>query len=76
VQGERDPFGGRQEAAGYKLSPAVRVAWVEDADHSYKPRKASGRTEQQNWGAALGEIAAFLEGLAGGRGGKRRKKAR
>ena len=63
VQGERDPFGNREEVAGYKLSPAVRVAWVLDGDHSFKPRKSSGRTERQNWEAALGEVAAFLEAL-------------
>ena len=63
VQGERDPFGTREEVAGFKLSPAVRVAWVADGDHSFKPRKSSGRTERQNWEAALGEIAAFLDAL-------------
>ncbi len=64
VQGERDPFGSREEVAGYQLSSAVHVAWVGDGDHSFKPRKASGRTEQQNWEAAVGEVASFLEALA------------
>ena len=63
MQGERDPFGSRDEVAGYKLSPAIRVAWMEDGDHSFKPRETSGRTEHQNWEAALGEIATFLEAL-------------
>jgi predicted alpha/beta-hydrolase family hydrolase len=63
VQGERDPFGSREEVAGYKLSPAVRVVWAEDGDHSFTPRKASGRSEQQNWEAALDEIVTFLEGV-------------
>jgi predicted alpha/beta-hydrolase family hydrolase len=63
VQGERDPFGNRQEVARYRLSPAVRVAWMADGDHSFKPRKVSGRTEQQSWEAALGEVAAFLQGI-------------
>src|SRR5947209_12875962 len=40
VQGERDPFGSREEVAGYRLSPAVRVAWLRDGDHSLRPRKA------------------------------------
>jgi predicted alpha/beta-hydrolase family hydrolase len=30
VQGERDPFGIREEVAGYKLSKKVRVAWMMD----------------------------------------------
>jgi uncharacterized protein len=76
VQGERDPFGTRGEVAGYKLSPAVRLAWIEDGDHSFKPRKASGRTERQNWEAALGEIATFLEALLDAKASKPRKKAR
>ena len=41
VQGERDPFGNRQEVAGYKLSKHIRVHWLPDGDHSFKPRKAS-----------------------------------
>jgi len=60
VQGERDPFGSREEVADYKLSRAARVVWVEDGDHSLKPRKTSGRTEAENWSAALQQIVAFL----------------
>ncbi|HVS38920.1 MAG TPA: alpha/beta fold hydrolase [Gemmataceae bacterium] len=63
VQGERDPFGARDEVARYRLSKAVKVAWMMDGDHSFKPRKSSGRTEQQNWEAALAEVAAFLKAL-------------
>src|SRR5262249_43921363 len=61
LQGERDPFGSREEVAGYKLSKAIRIRWIEDGDHSFKPRKSSGRTEQQNLEAALGEIEKFLD---------------
>lgn len=60
VQGERDPFGSREEVEGYKLSAAIRVKWIEDGDHSFKPRKSSGRTEQQNWEAAVDEFDSFL----------------
>ncbi len=42
VQGTRDPFGTREEVAGYDLSPAIRVVWLEDGDHSFKPRVSSG----------------------------------
>jgi uncharacterized protein len=63
VQGERDPFGTSEEVRRCKLSKAVRVVWMRDGDHSFKPRKASGRTEEQNWAAAVEEIVAFLEGL-------------
>jgi predicted alpha/beta-hydrolase family hydrolase len=65
VQGTRDPFGSKEEVAGYRLSPSVQVVWVEHGDHSFTPRKTSGRTELQNWEAALGEIITFLEALPG-----------
>jgi uncharacterized protein len=61
VQGERDPFGSREEVAGYKLSSAIRVAWIADGDHDLKPRKSSGRTQQENWQTALDEVARFIE---------------
>jgi len=60
VQEERDPFGSREEVGRYKLSRAVRVRWMVDGDHGFKPRKSSGKTEQGNWEAAVQEIAKFL----------------
>ena len=60
VQGTRDPFGSPEEIASYALAPAIRLHWAEDGDHGLKPRKASGRTEAQNWDEAEDAIAAFL----------------
>jgi predicted alpha/beta-hydrolase family hydrolase len=40
VQGTRDPFGTREEVAGYKLSKAIEILWLEDGDHDLKPRKS------------------------------------
>jgi predicted alpha/beta-hydrolase family hydrolase len=62
LQGERDPFGNREEVEAYHLSAAVRITWIKDGDHSFKPRKSSGRTEQGNWEQALNEIVRFLQG--------------
>jgi predicted alpha/beta-hydrolase family hydrolase len=64
VQGTRDPLGSASEVSGYGLSPAIRLHWAEDGDHGLAPRKASGRTTEQNWAEAIQAIAAFL----GGRG--------
>jgi predicted alpha/beta-hydrolase family hydrolase len=75
VQGDRDAFGSREEVAGYKLSPSVRVAWLTDGDHSFTPRRSSGRTEQQNWDEALGEIVSFLEALPSDKESRFRRKA-
>ena len=63
LQGARDPFGTREEAGGTKLSPRIRIAWVEDGDHSWKPRKGSGRTEEQNLREAASLIAEFVREL-------------
>ncbi len=63
LQGTRDPFGGPEEVAGYGLAPTLRVHWLEDGDHSLKPRKRSGFTHEGHLQNAADEIAAFLEGL-------------
>jgi predicted alpha/beta-hydrolase family hydrolase len=63
LQGKRDPFGNRDEVEGFDLSRSIRVHWLEDGNHDFSPRKASGRTEEQNWGEALGVIADFVQGL-------------
>ena len=64
VQGTRDPFGTPGEVAGYTLSPAIRLHWVEDGDHSLKPRKSSGRTEEQNLDEAIAAVARFVREIA------------
>ena len=64
VQGERDALGRPDEVAGYALSPAIRLHWLGDGDHSFKPRKASGRTEADNWEEGAAAVAAFVDALA------------
>ncbi|TIX21363.1 alpha/beta family hydrolase, partial [Mesorhizobium sp.] len=39
-QGTRDEFGTPDEVAGYGLSDAIEVIWLEDGDHDLKPRKS------------------------------------
>ena len=63
VQGTRDPFGMREEVAGYPLSPKIRLAWMEDGNHDLAPRKSSGRTREQNWQNAAEAVAAFVQAL-------------
>ena len=60
VQGERDPFGNRQEVEAYELSTQVRIHWLPDGDHSFKPRKVSGRTQEDNWREGVKKVAAFM----------------
>jgi hypothetical protein len=63
VQGTRDAFGGREEVAGYRLSPAIRVVWIEGGDHSWKPPARSGRTEADNLREAISAVGDFVLGL-------------
>lgn len=63
LQGERDPFGRRDEVEGYLLSQTVVVEFLPDGDHDLKPRKASGRTREENWADAIDRVASFVQGL-------------
>lgn len=50
-QGTRDPFGTRDDVAGYSLSPSIEMLWLEDGDHDLKPRKTiSGFTAADHLG--------------------------
>jgi predicted alpha/beta-hydrolase family hydrolase len=63
LQGTRDPFGGRDEVKNLKLSKKIKVHWLEDGEHSFKPRKASGLTEEQNLSEAVAAAEKFLQSL-------------
>ena len=59
-QGERDPFGTRDEVSAYPLSPNIAITWLTDGDHDLKPRKASGATFDGNLDLAAKAIADFI----------------
>jgi predicted alpha/beta-hydrolase family hydrolase len=63
LQGTRDPFGAREEIVRFPLSPAISVHFLEDGDHGFAPRAASGRSERQNREEALDTLLEFLGGL-------------
>ncbi|MFA0031607.1 alpha/beta fold hydrolase [Vibrio sp. 10N.261.49.A12] len=60
LQGERDTFGKREEFADFDLSDSIRVEFIPDGDHSFKPRKSSGYTEQQNIALTVEKLSAFI----------------
>lgn len=62
LQGERDTFGKREEFPAFDLSDSVSVEFIPDGDHSFKPRKSSGHTEQQNIALAVEKLAKFIKG--------------
>jgi predicted alpha/beta-hydrolase family hydrolase len=60
VQGSRDPFGTPDDVGAYELSPKIRIEWLTDGDHSFKPRRSSGVTEAENLARAVELAAGFL----------------
>lgn len=63
LQGTRDTLGSRADISGYVLSPAIRLVFLEDGDHSFKPRKSSGRTYEQNFTLAVEALSDFCRDL-------------
>jgi predicted alpha/beta-hydrolase family hydrolase len=60
VQGTRDPFGNRDEVQAYGLSPRIRIAWIAEGDHSFKPPARSAVTERENLQAAIEQGVSFM----------------
>ncbi len=60
VQGERDPFGNKDDVSGYQLPAHVRVCWSAFGNHDLAPPKKSGRTARENWSSAAEAIAGFV----------------
>jgi predicted alpha/beta-hydrolase family hydrolase len=63
-QGTRDAFGTRDEVAGYHLSGAISILWLEDGDHDLKPRKAvSGISAAEHLATMAMAVKTWSEGL-------------
>ncbi len=60
LQGERDTFGKREEFEHFSLSQSVTVEFVPDGDHSFKPRKSSGHTEEGNLAHTVDVLSQFI----------------
>lgn len=60
VQGTRDRLGNQEEVAGFELSSGIALAWLEDGDHDFKPRKASGFNQPQHWQSAADRAVSFM----------------
>ncbi len=66
MQGERDPFGSRDEIANYRLCHRIMFHWVGDGDHDFGPRVSSGYTRRGNLAAAADALRAFVVSLQHG----------
>ena len=60
VQGERDSFGRRADVESYGLPATIRLAWIPDGDHSFKPTKRSGHDEATNLALAAAVADQFM----------------
>ena len=60
LQGERDTFGNQMEVSEYPLSSSIEVCFFKDGDHSLKPRKASGLTQQHHIDSAVEQCREFI----------------
>ncbi|MGR5237448.1 alpha/beta fold hydrolase [Vibrio alfacsensis] len=65
LQGERDTFGKREEFDDFDLSDQVKVVFLPDGDHGFKPRKRSGHTEPSNIALAVENLATFIKEVYG-----------
>lgn len=63
LQGERDTMGDFDTVSEYELSASIRFHWLDDGDHSFKPRKKSGRTEAENLSDAAASLESFVRTL-------------
>ncbi|MEQ1737286.1 MAG: alpha/beta family hydrolase, partial [Rhodoglobus sp.] len=64
VQGTRDAFGSRDEVGQYRLSPTIEMLWLEDGDHSLRPRKGvSGFSYAQHLETMADAVAGFVRGF-------------
>jgi len=62
VQGTRDPFGKREDVAGYHLASSVDILWLEDGDHDLKPRKrVLGHTFADHLTTMAAAVSAWAE---------------
>ena len=61
VQGSRDTFGTKDEVKSYSLPSNIETHFLADGDHSFKPRKRSGFTQDAHILEAVNASVAFIE---------------
>lgn len=70
MQGERDPFGKREEvethlqAISNELNPGIRIEWWPDGDHDLLPRKRSGISGESQLQACARQVGEFVRSLS------------
>lgn len=65
IQGERDNLGNKTEIMSYNLPQLCQCVFLEDGDHSLKPRVKSGFTYDVHLQQAVKEIVKFIDNQTG-----------
>jgi predicted alpha/beta-hydrolase family hydrolase len=63
VQGDRDTLGNKSEIISYELAEHCQCVFLDDGDHSLKPRVKSGFTYQAHMNSAVEAIVQFIDQL-------------
>ena len=64
LQGERDPFGKKEEFPNNWLPDTAQLVWIPDGEHSFKARKKSEATTEGNLELAVQHIHEFCSKIA------------
>lgn len=65
---QRNTGGRRAEVESSTLSPQIQLGWIPAGDHSFRPTRSSGRSEEQTWAEAVALSDGFLRRLLHGGG--------
>lgn len=63
LQGSRDAFGKQGEVNTKGWAACIRLVWLEEGDHDYRARKASGLTQEGIIAKAANHTATFIKAL-------------
>ena len=61
VQGERDPFGSRDEVETFELSRSIKFFWAGDGNHDLSPSRGSSFTRDENLAAVANAVSKFAD---------------
>lgn len=61
IQGTRDSMGSKIDCLNYDLSKNIEIFWLEDGDHSWKPRKKSGLSLDEHMLTAAKKVKYFIK---------------
>lgn len=62
VQGTRDSMGNKSEVENYRLSKKIKIHWLYDGDHGFKPRKReTSKTQSDYLYETSVEISNFMQ---------------